>query len=135
MKKKKLFCTLLLLSSVMVTSSCSSSSGGSKEMKFEDLTVVYDGNSYSLEVENLPKGATVKYNNNSAKTEPGTYPVKAIVTLKDGTKEIIKATLTIDKKESVLTAEAIQKACGYVNGVVPTYSLNNIESYLTIFHY
>ena len=32
-------------------------------MKFEDLTVVYDGNSYSLEVENLPIGATVKYNN------------------------------------------------------------------------
>ena len=132
MKQKKLFCTLLLLSSVMVTSSCSSSSGGSKEMKFEDLTVVYDGNSYSLEVENLPKGATVKYNNNSAKTEPGTYPVKAIVTLKDGTKEILNATLTIDKKESVLTAEAIQKASGYVNGVVPTYSLNNTEQSISV---
>jgi len=39
---------------------------------FQNKTVIYDGTEYSLEVENLPSGYTVKYSSNKG-TEVGTY--------------------------------------------------------------
>lgn len=39
---------------------------------FEDKTVIYDGTEYSLQVENLPSGYSVRYSSNKG-TEVGTY--------------------------------------------------------------
>ena len=50
-----------------------------KDYTFEDATVTYDGKAHSLKVEGtLPAGVTVAYTNN-AKTEAGTYEVKAVL--------------------------------------------------------
>lgn len=130
MKVRKILASLLVVSSFALISGCNnnnphttSSGEQQKTLTFENQTVTYDGQAHSLAVNNLPKGATVSYSNNSY-TMPGKYSVVATITYEDGSVVKKTAFLTIEKIESVLTAEKVQEAFAY-GGVSPTYSLNN----------
>ena len=67
-------------------------------VKFEGITVTYDGSAHSIYVENLPEGITVSYSGNNVK-EVGTHTVTAKF-YKDNVRIYeITATITIEKKE------------------------------------
>ena len=128
MKKTNLLKVLLVFSCLVTSVSCgetnsSASQQEQNELVFEDKVVTYDGNKHSIELESVPAGATVKYVGNE-KVEPGIYTVRAKVSYPDGTSKSVSAKLTIEKIESVLTAEAVQEAFAY-GGALPVYSLNN----------
>lgn len=144
MKTKKLLSLLVLAASVSGLIACggndkeSSSSSNDVspssstssfvapvELGMKDKTVEYDGETHSIYVEGLPEGAKVLYSGND-KTEPGTYNVSAMVKFSDGTSEIFTAKLIIEKKTSILTADAVQTVYAY-GGAKPTFSLNNTE--------
>lgn len=63
-------------------------------VKFESGIFEYDGKPHSLEVSDLPKGATVTYSSQN-KVQVGTYPVTATVKKTGCENLILKATLTI----------------------------------------
>lgn len=67
----------------------------------EGLTIPYDGQPHSLEVEGLPRGATVEYLNNG-KVDAGNYVVIANVTYSDGQKTQVRANLVIQQAEPEL---------------------------------
>ena len=130
MKRTNLLKVLLVFSCLVTSVSCGETNSSSTQEQgeqqgyvFENKTVTYDGNVHSVEVTNLPAGATVKYTGND-KVEPGLYTVRAKITFADGTNKTVSAKLTIEKIESVLTADAVQEAFAY-GGVTPSYSLNN----------
>ena len=139
MKHSKLLQAVLVISNLICLASCqnpNNSSNASENVEtltlvMEDKVVTYDGKSHSLAVSNLPEGATVVYSNNE-QVEPGKYVVHAQVTLVDGTITNVEGKLTIEKMESVLTAEAIQQAIHSGEGAVPTYTLNNSEQEVTL---
>lgn len=67
-----------------------------EDVIFEDKSVVYDGNSYSIAA-NLPSGASIEYVGEHEFVDAGTYTIAAIIS-KDGYKDLEKsATLTIEK--------------------------------------
>ncbi|MDT0642798.1 MBG domain-containing protein [Zunongwangia sp. F363] len=74
---------------------------------FADDTFIYDGTTYSIFVENLPEGATVKYENNG-QINANTYKVTATVSQENYNDEVLTANLVINKAEAVITAEAVQ---------------------------
>jgi len=102
-----------------------------EDVKFDNSSVVYDGTTHSILVENLPEGASVTYSENSF-VEPGEYEVTANVTFADGEVVNLSAILTIEKMESVLTAEEVQEAVHNGEGVLPTYTLNNTEQKISV---
>lgn len=65
---------------------------------FNDQTIKYDGQYHSIEVENLPVGATVKYTNNNQKAI-GTYVVTATIELEGYEKLVLTAKLIITDKK------------------------------------
>ena len=77
-------------------------------INFEDKEYTYDGKTHSLQVDGLPKGVTVTYENND-KVDAGTYTVKATFTVQEGYKYFTPnpktATLTIKKAEANITFE------------------------------
>ena len=130
MKKTNLLKVLLVFSCLVTSVSCGETNSSSLQQEegqlvMEDKVVTYDGNKHSIELESLPEGATVTYVGND-KVEPGIYTVKAKVVFADGSKTQVTAKLTIEKIESVLTAEAVQEAFVY-GGVTPSFSLNNTD--------
>lgn len=159
MKNRKLLQTLLVLSNLVVVASCgnnpteqptteqptseflptdsdsmpsvSDSTPEAPEVKFDSATVVYDGLEHSLSVEDLPSDAKVEYSENKF-VEPGQYEVTAKVTFANGEVTNLTATLTIDKKESVLTAETIQEAIHGGEGALPTYTIDNSEQKINV---
>ena len=154
MKTSKLLQAILILSNLMVVASCNnntptptptptpstptestpvveSTPDEKPQVKFEDKVVEYDGTVHELKVEELPEGATVKYEDNE-NVEPGEYVVTATVIYADKTREELTAKLTIEKLESVITAEAIQAAIHSGEGALPTYSLNNDEQKISV---
>lgn len=64
---------------------------------FEDAEVVYDGLIHTLEVSNLPSGASVVYDSQNSYINVGKYTVNAYVTLDDYKDLSLSATLTINK--------------------------------------
>ncbi len=77
---------------------CDSDKYNMSKVKFEDKTVVYNGESQSIRVENLPDDVIVSYENNS-KIDAGVYEVIASFTCSD-TEVLFNdmiATLTIQK--------------------------------------
>ena len=157
MKKIKLLQAVLVLSNLIAIASCEqtsdpssvpsspvssesvpsvevSSSGNQSEtadVKMEDKVVDYDGTTHSILVENLPSDAKVIYSGND-ESEPGTYEVTAKVSFADGSFTNLSATLTINKLESVVSAEQIQQAVNTGKGVVPTFTLNNTEQVIKV---
>ena len=145
MKKRKLFCTLLVLSNLLFVSGCNGNNNNNNSSSsepisstekeeinftFKGTSVVYDGNAHSLTATDVPAGYEVSYSGNNY-TEPGIYVITCEVTSPTGAKTSKIATLTIEKKESVLTAEAIQEAYAY-GGAVPSYSLNNTDQVVEV---
>ncbi len=71
--------------------------GELNEVTFVDQSIGYDGATHTLEVENLPEGASVTYTNNGPFTEVGTYEITALVQKENYNDKTLTATLTINK--------------------------------------
>ena len=101
-------------------------------LKFEDVTVDYDGEDHSIFVQDVPEGVTVNYIGND-KSFPGTYDVIAFLVYEDLNVER-HAALTINRKNPVLTVEDNQVLFIYGNEMNPIYELDN-ESQAVEFKY
>lgn len=66
-------------------------------LTFADKTVTYNGSAQSIEVANLPQGATVTYSPTSTFTNAGVYTVTATVSAPNFDTVTLSATLTINK--------------------------------------
>ena len=66
-------------------------------LTFVDKTVTYNGSAQSIEVANLPQGATVTYSPSNTYTNAGVYPVTATVSAPNFDTVTLSATLTINK--------------------------------------
>ena len=66
-------------------------------LTFADKTVTYNGSAQSIEVTNLPQGATVTYSPSNAYTNAGVYAVTATVSAPNFDTATLSATLTINK--------------------------------------
>lgn len=66
-------------------------------LTFADKTVTYNGSAQSIEVANLPQGATVTYSPSNTCTNAGIYPVTATVSAPNFDTVTLSATLTINK--------------------------------------
>ncbi|WP_416448344.1 MBG domain-containing protein [Leeuwenhoekiella sp. A2] len=77
-----------------------------KDLALQSKMFTYDGMVHSLEVTNLPDGATVEYNNNG-QINAGTYPVTARITQNNYNDKVLTATLTIDKASQHISFDAI----------------------------
>lgn len=140
MKKKiktilYIFVMLFVFAGVtLVTTSCGGKQTTTTKEQLDcvlnDATYVYDGLVHSIEVENLPEGATVKYNGNGMKY-PGEYNVTALISYNDKTQKLY-AKMTILKAESVLTVEENQVVYTYASSLKPAYTLNNNDQKLVM---
>lgn len=70
---------------------------------FADKTVTYNGTAQSIEVANLPQGATVSYSPSNTYTNAGMYPVTATVSAPDFDTITLSATLTITRATHKVT--------------------------------
>ena len=97
-----------------------------KDVKFEDLTIPYDGKTHRLEATNLPDGATVTYNPTKKNYIPGEYTYEATVTL-GSISYAFKAKLTITKVDFTVNVEKEQVVYLTDNyGIAkPNYTLSN----------
>ena len=66
-------------------------------LTFADKTVTYNGSAQSIEVTNLPQGATVTYSPSNTFTNAGAYTVTATVSAPNFDTATLSATLTINK--------------------------------------
>lgn len=94
-------------------------------LEFKDGTFGYDGEEHSLTIENIyeEQGVEIVYANNK-KVNPGKYTVTATITFED-LKVTKKATLRIEKAESILEAPETQTFNASNEKVKLQYSLNN----------
>ena len=67
------------------------------DLAFNSATYTYDGTSKTIEVENVPSGASVDYNISNTQTNAGEYDITATVTLENYETATLDATLTINK--------------------------------------
>ena len=142
MKLNRLLLAVLAASNLIGLAACqtptsesvspSTPSVETKEMVLEDVTVTYDGSVHKVEVQNVPEGAKVSYVGPNKYKQPGTYQIKAKVTLADGTIQELTSTLVIEKIQSVLTAEAVQKVIHSGEGAVPSFTLDNTEQTVNV---
>ena len=95
-------------------------------VSFETSKFAYDGKEHSLEVANLPEGATATYQNNG-RTEPGSQKVVVVITY-FGMDYEYSANLIVEKCASVLTIDKAQTINSAENLV---YTLNNNEQTLS----
>lgn len=72
-------------------------------LAFADKTVTYNGTAQSIEVANLPQGATVSYSPSNSYTNAGMYPVTATVSAPDFDTITLSATLTITRATHKVT--------------------------------
>ncbi len=125
------FSLIFVMSFVILTSSCNNETQTTitkedlEAIVFEDLTVEYDGNAHSIEIENLPEGINASYVGNN-KTFPGEYDVTVRLSYK-GESVYKTAKLIIDKKKSEISAESPQTVIIYGGNILPTFTLNNTE--------
>ncbi len=99
-------------------------------LEFADNTFTYDGTVKSLVIAGEADDAVVTYVNND-QTEAGSYTVEATVTRPNFLEEVLVATLTIDKAEAIITADATQTFTydGTLKNVIA--SLNHSETSLS----
>lgn len=88
--------------SLLVSEEISTKKGTLKGVEFASLSFVYDGKAKSLEVTNLPQGATVSYTGNGM-TEVGKYTVTAVVKKANYEDLTLTAELTITAKAEDFT--------------------------------
>lgn len=100
----KIFKFFIIVFAMLAIAGCEMNFGGGgnsnplKNCTFSNATYEYDGEVKSLEIANLPSGATVVYTNNE-QTEVGRYDVSAVVS-KEGYESVTyTAVLTITAKD------------------------------------
>lgn len=93
---------------------------------FETKNFAYDGTEHTLEVNNLPEGATVVYTNNGL-TEPGNKTVKAVITY-FGKEYSYSANIIVEKLTSTLTIETTQTV---TSGEDLAYTIDNDEQVIS----
>jgi|GEM_PF-5027302 len=69
------------------------------DVVFESKSVDYDGETHTLEVENVPLGASVLYTPSNSYMASGVYEVKATVSLEGHKDKVLYATLTINGQD------------------------------------
>lgn len=79
-----------------------------ENIKFEDKTFVYDGTPHTLKVSNLPKGASVDYENNH-QVNAGYYEITAIVSKKNYNNKTLQGILKINKAKQKLTFNDVDR--------------------------
>ncbi len=107
-------------------------------LTFVDKTVTYNGSAQSIEVANLPQGATVTYSPSNTFTNAGVYTVTATVSAPNFDTVTLSATLTItkasyDMSQVVFTDKSVVydgnahslEATNLPDGVTVTYIGNN----------
>ncbi len=107
-------------------------------LTFADKTVTYNGSAQSIEVANLPQGATVTYSPTNTCTNAGIYPVTATISAPNFDTVTLSATLTINKasydmSQVVFTDKSVAydgnahslEATNLPDGVTVTYIGNN----------
>lgn len=102
MKSKVLIIILALFFGFLIVG-CNQKTYDLSNVKFEDKTVIYDGNSHSILIQGeLPTGVSVTYENND-QTEVGSYEVVAKFIGEKGYKKIpnMTATLVINQVDAV----------------------------------
>ncbi|MCQ2408996.1 MAG: MBG domain-containing protein [Clostridia bacterium] len=101
-----------------------------ENLVFEDDTFTYDGFEKSIEVKNLPQGATVTYINNG-KRDAGVYTVKAIVRYDDGNyegEETLEAVLTIEKAVYDMSGVLFENESVVFDGKAKSLEVKNLPS-------
>lgn len=107
-------------------------------LTFADKAVTYNGSAQSIEVANLPQGATVTYSPSNTFTNAGVYTVTATVSAPNFDTVTLSATLTINKasydmSQVVFTDKSVAydgnahslEATNLPDGVTVTYIGNN----------
>lgn len=89
---------------------------------FNDITVPYTGEKYSIFLEEVPEGVEVLYVDNEV-SMPGKHTVTAIIRY-NGIRITKTAVITIEKSESVLTAPAEQDVILYGGKITPKYEVS-----------
>ena len=98
---------MLALSLCLFVTAC----GGDKDLdgvKFESKTVTYNGEEQSIVATNVPEGVTVTYDGNTG-TNAGTYNATATFEGEGYKTKTLSATLTIEKANAVIDAQATQR--------------------------
>jgi predicted secreted protein len=87
-----------------------------KAVTFNDAEFTYDGNPHSIEVANLPTGATVSYTTNNGAINVGTYTITVTITpaitAPNCSPIVLTANLIITKASLNITANAQTKVYG-----------------------
>lgn len=101
---------------------------------FENDTFTYDGEEKTIEVQNLPDGATVTYSPSNVYVDAGSYPITATITKENYIDKVLTATLTIQKAvmtdinfddTTILAGNPTTiEAFGYPEGSTVTYTNN-----------
>ena len=128
MKKKNLF--LIILSVIMVMSFALCIGCGKDEqpvaknfnkVKFDDTTVVYNGQEQTIELVGLPQDTQITYLTEESFVDVGTYSLKVFLE-KDGyPSKTFTASLTITKAELTVTAKEVSVFAGKT--AVPEYEI------------
>lgn len=127
MKKRLYILSLLLIAFLLI--GCETTGGGTpidiSACVFKDAEYTYDGTKKALVLENVPDGCSVSYKNNN-QTNSGIYEVTAVIS-NGSSSESMTATLTINKAQGILEAEAVQNFLLGNKAVSATYTVNNDE--------
>lgn len=127
---KRIVKLLFVVMALFLVASCTTTKVDLSVVKFEDKEFAYDGTEKSIEVTNLPEGATVEYSGNG-QIEVGTYVVTATVSHKDAESVELKATLKIYAVYDLSTVEWTETEYVY-DGSKKTVELVNVPEGLKV---
>ena len=101
-------------------------------LAFADKTVTYDGTAQTIEVVNLPQGATVSYSPSNSYTNAGMYPVTATVSAPDFDTITLSATLTIDKATYDMSKVVFENKSVTYDGTTHSLEATNLPDGVTV---
>lgn len=101
---------------------------------FADKTVTYNGTAQSIEVANLPQGATVTYSPFNTYTNAGIYPVTATVSAPDFDTITLSATLTIDKATYDMSKVVFADKSVTYDGATHSLEATNLPDGVTVMY-
>lgn len=93
------------------------------DLVFNSATYTYDGTAKTIEVENLPDGASVDYSILNTQTNVGTYNITATVTLENYETATLDATLTINKADYDMSGVTFTGKTETYDGSVKTIAI------------
>ena len=101
-------------------------------LTFVDKTVTYNGSAQSIEVANLPQGATVTYSPSNTYTNAGVYPVTATVSAPNFDTVTLSATLTINKASYDMSRVVFADKSVAYDGNVHSLEATNLPDGVTV---